>query len=240
MWALLSSIIFGRQWLVTDLITTPRYWFIPCIMVYYILFYLIRTYMFDHLRWAYLITAAIILASYFFVLDLSSSVMYADVAYMRIYYFSFMLLGATTAIRKRGKVTLHKAIAFAMTGLVIYYACMGIYKINPFFCRFQIISLVPLLFSVYWLYRTCEVSSVQNLLGTRIGVGIYFISTLTLEIYMVQYAIFSDKLNGIFPVNILLTYLAIFAVAYLLKCASRLFSQVFSDNPFCWQKIYQV
>ena len=93
MWALISSIAFNWQWSMTDLITTPRYWFIPCIMVYYILFYLIRTYMFDYLKWAFFIVACIIVGSYFFVLDLNQSVMYAAVDYMRIYYFSFMLLG---------------------------------------------------------------------------------------------------------------------------------------------------
>jgi len=33
MWALLSAVVFGWDWSVTDVITTPRYWFIPCIMV---------------------------------------------------------------------------------------------------------------------------------------------------------------------------------------------------------------
>ena len=39
MWALLSSAFFSWEWNVTDTITTPKYWFIPCIMVYYAIFY---------------------------------------------------------------------------------------------------------------------------------------------------------------------------------------------------------
>ena len=57
---------------------------------------------------------------------------------------------------------------------------------------------------------------------------------------MVQYAIFTDKLNGIFPFNILIIYIIIFIAAYLLKCASHLFSQIFGNEPFDSKGIYQV
>ena len=241
-WALLSAVFFGWTWSVTDLVTTPRYWFIPCIMVYYAIFYFIRTYMLDRLGWAFSLTFVVIAASYFFVLDLDSSVMYADVTYMRIYYFSFMLLGATVAVRKnRSDAGPKKALLYVLLGLVSYYACMGVYKIDPFFCRFQLLSLFPLLFAVYWMYRACETSAVQRILNSeKTGPGIYFVSCLTLEIYMVQYALFTDKMNGIFPANIAVTYLAIFAAAYALKCASRLFLQIFRDGEFDWHKIYQL
>ena len=43
----------------------------------------------------------IITALSFFVLDMERSVMYAQVSFMRIYYFMFMLLGAITALDLR-------------------------------------------------------------------------------------------------------------------------------------------
>lgn len=241
MWALLSAVVFNWEWNITDLVVTPRYWSIPCIMVYYAIFYIIRTYMLDRLKTIFFITAVVILTGNFFVLDLNASVMYADVAYMRIYYFSFMLLGAAVAFKKKHlNVGLTKCLIYTILSLVAYYACMGVYKVYPFFCRFQLLSLIPLLFAIYWIYRTCENVSVQQILESKVGMGVYFISCLTLEIYMVQYAIFTDKMNALFPLNIVLTYLAIFFVAYILKCASKLFSQIFSDTGFDWQKIYQL
>ena len=240
MWALLSTMFFGWEWSMTDIVITPRYWFIPCIMVYYVMFYLIRVYMFKCLEWAFVIVAGIVLISYFFVLDLNSSVMYADITYMRIYYFCFMLLGAVVAIRKRREVGFMKSLGYVSVGLISYYVCMGLYKVNPFFCRFQLVSLVPLLFMIYWMYCFCEVPVVQKILEKKVGAMIYFISCLTLEIYMVQYAVFTDKLNGIFPINIILIYVIIIVVAYLLKCASKLFLQVFSDQPLSWRKLYQI
>ena len=241
MWSLLSAFFFNWNWSVMDIVTTPNYWFIPCIMIYYVIFYLIRTYMLNHLKLVFIGISLIIFGSYFFVCDLNSSVMYADVDYMRIYYFSFMLLGASVAIQKKDRnVQFKKSIAYVLISLLAYYGCMFFYKIDSFYCRFQLISLIPLLFAIYWIYRMCESGVFKCLLEKKIGTVIYFVSCLTLEIYMVQYAIFTDKLNSIFPANILLTYIAIVMVAYLLKCMSKVFLQIFSENAFDWRKIYQI
>lgn len=101
MWALLSAVVFGWTWYVTDLITTPKYWFIPCIMVYYAIFYVIRRYLMKYMKAVFVGSLLIITALSFFVLDMERSVMYAQVSFMRIYYFIFMLLGAITALDLR-------------------------------------------------------------------------------------------------------------------------------------------
>lgn len=101
MWALLSAVVFGWTWYVTDLITTPKYWFIPCIMVYYAIFYVIRRYLMKYMKAVFVGSLLIITALSFFVLDMERSVMYAQVSFMRIYYFMFMLLGAITALDLR-------------------------------------------------------------------------------------------------------------------------------------------
>ena len=98
MWALLSALLFGWAWDVTDLLTTPRYWFIPCIMVYYAIFYVIREFLAEHLKAVFYVSLALITVASFFILDMSSSVMYAQVSFMRVYYFIFMLMGAITAV----------------------------------------------------------------------------------------------------------------------------------------------
>lgn len=241
MWALLSAIIFNWNWQITDLITTAKYWFIPCIMVYYAIFYLIRTYLFRYLNQVFCIAFLFVAISSFWALDFNHSVMYAAVPFMRIYYFLFMMLGAMAAVKKQNATSPFKAGCYAILSLIGYYILMGIYKIDPFFCKFQLISLIPLLSAIYWIYRFCNTPTICRILECKTGGKlIYFISTLTLEIYMVQYAIFTDRFNNIFPLNIILTYIIIIIAAYLLKCASHLFSQVFSNEPFNKENIYQV
>ena len=241
MWALVSAVIFNWNWQITDLITTPKYWFIPCIMAYYVIFYFIRTYLLKYLNQVFGIAFLLVAISSFWVLDFNHSVMYAAVPFMRIYYFLFMMLGAMVAIRKYKVVSPLKSGGYALVSLITYYVLMGIYKIDPFFCKFQLISLIPLLSSIYWIYRFCDTPQIYKILEYKSGGKfIYFISTLTLEIYMVQYAIFTDKLNNIFPLNIIIIYIIIFIAAYLLKCTAHLFSQVFSNEPFNNKNIYQV
>ena len=106
----------------------------------------------------------IIIILSFFVLDMEHSVMYAQVSFMRIYYFMFMLLGAITAIDltrednnmifsclyrissgvksdeevKRPYVSIKRSFALFFVSIVLYYVCMAIYKLGPFFCKFKI------------------------------------------------------------------------------------------------------
>ena len=118
---------------------------------------------------------------------------------------------------------------------------MAIYKIDNFYCNFQIISLFPLLATIYWIYQLCNTERVNSLLSKKyVGWSIFFISCLTLEIYMVQYALFTNKFNYIFPVNIILTYIVIFVTAYLLKCLSRVFTMVFSDKRLVIKDIFRI
>lgn len=240
-WALFSTFVFGWNWNVADLIFTPRYWFIPCIMVYYIIFYFIKTYWMKYLNIIIIITAIIIAISDYFILDHSKSVMYADIKYMRIYYFSFMLLGAMTALKQHITHSWNKSLIYAILYLILYYVCMVIYKIDDFFCHFQIISLLPLLTAIYWIYQFCNTKKVSSLLSKKyISWGIFFISSLTLEIYMVQYALFTNRFNDIFPANIILIYIVIFVTAYLLKCLSRIFTMVFSDKQLIVKEIFKL
>lgn len=258
MWALFSALAFGWTWLVTDLVTTPKYWFIPCIMVYYAIFYVIRRFLMDYMKWVFYGAFVLITILSFFVLDMHHSVMYAQVSFMRIYYFMFMLLGAIMALdlqqeteEKRvfgwlnslaasgGQISPLLSFGLFFGCVVLYYVCMGIYKLDAFFCYFQMVSLIPLLLAIYYFFLFCSCTKMLRCFShVLLGNIIYAISALTLEIYLVQYALFTDRMNGIFPLNIPITYLAIFMVAYVLKCLSQLFSQVFSDKEFNVKKVF--
>lgn len=163
MWALFSSLVFAWEWSITDIITTPKYWFIPCIMIYYAIFYVIRKFMFNYLKIVFFIASTIVLICYFILLDLNSSVMYADVSYMRIYYFLFMLLGAITALQKNKTYSPKVSFIYIILSLFCYYLCMWIYKIGPFYCKFQIISLIPLLSCIYWIYQFCNSEQINQI-----------------------------------------------------------------------------
>lgn len=270
MWALLSAVVFGWTWYVTDLITTPKYWFIPCIMVYYAIFYVIRRYLMKYMKAVFVGSLLIITALSFFVLDMERSVMYAQVSFMRIYYFMFMLLGAITALDLRksdnemifgglrrmciggGKMNDElringlelkpiRSFLLFFGSIVLYYACMAVYKLGPVYCHFQMVSLIPLLLSIYFFFMFCSCEKMTKVFDKALsGNVVYFISSLTLEIYLVQYALFTDRMNFMFPLNIPVMYLMIFGVAYVLKVFAQGFSQIFGKEDMVVKKLFKV
>lgn len=270
MWGLLSAVVFGWTWYVTDLITTPKYWFIPCIMVYYAMFYVIRRYLMKHMKTVFVGSLIIITALSFFVLDMERSVMYAQVSFMRIYYFLFMLLGAITALDLRkpddemifgglrrlclggGKLNDElringlelkpiRSFLLFFGSIVLYYACMAVYKLGPVYCHFQMVSLIPLLLSIYFFFMFCSCEKMTRVFDKALcGNVVYFISSLTLEIYLVQYALFTDRMNFMFPLNLPVMYLLIFGLAYVLKVLSLGFSQIFDKEDMVVKKLFKV
>ena len=84
-----------------------------------------------------------------------------------------MMLGAMVAIRKYKVVSPLKSGGYALVSLITYYVLMGIYKIDPFFCKFQLISLIPLLSSIYWIYRFCDTPQIYKNIGIQIRRKVY-------------------------------------------------------------------
>lgn len=65
------------------------------------------------------------------------------------------------------------------------------------------------------------------------------IGGLCLEIYIVQPSIITDKFNNIFPLNLIIIFIAIVISAYVLKCLSRIWSQTFKDGDYDLAKIFK-
>ena len=125
--------------------------------------------------------------------------------------------------------------------IVLYYACMAVYKLGPVYCHFQMVSLIPLLLSIYFLFMFCSCEKMTKVFDRALcGNVVYFISSLTLEIYLVQYALFTERMNFMFPLNIPIMYLMIFGVAYVLKVLSQGFFQIFGKEDVAVKKLFGV
>lgn len=105
----------------------------------------------------------------------------------------------------------------------------------------QVFSLLPLLAVTYYFYKVCNSTCLKRLYGVKcVGIVMRAISGLCLEVYMVQYALFTDEFNKIFPFNLLLMFVIILVVAYFLRCLSRWFSQTFKDGDYDWMEIVRL
>lgn len=67
-------------------------------MTYYAIIYFIRKFLISHIRIVFIASLAIIIAASFIILDMEHSVIYAQVSFMKWYYFMFMLMGAVAAL----------------------------------------------------------------------------------------------------------------------------------------------
>lgn len=69
---------------------------------------------------------------------------------------------------------------------------------------------------------------------------VYSVSALCLEIYVCQGFIFSNSWNHLFPLNILMNFVLIVAMAYIVKVSSNRFSQTFKDGKYDWKEMVKL
>lgn len=211
-------------------------WFIPCIMLYYIALFFIGVYYNDRI-WT-LFCVVIAGTAIWFFSGVTQYDMFCD--YIRwLLFFDFTLLGAKIGMQRetiRSKIDIDILMLFIC--LCSFYAIFLIsMKIEQFACLL-FFTVFPLFGIVYFLYKVGTSECVKAFYYNRYGnMIIRSVGGLTLEIYLVQNYVFTDKMNSIFPVNIIVMFLVIFVAAYLARCLARALSQTFKDEPYSIEKI---
>lgn len=106
---------------------------------------------------------------------------------------------------------------------------------------YQIISLIPLMGIVFYFYKWCHADFWKKLYAKKMWYTvIMIISGLCLESYLIQYSVFTTKMNGIFPFNLPIMVIMVLLVAFICKCLSRLFSQTFGAGDYEWKEIIKL
>lgn len=210
-------------------------------MLYYIVLFLVRKYLEDKPYVSFSFIFLIIMIWYSFE-DKSSFFMYGECYFKWLFYFVFMLMGAYIG---NGSVLLKyefkKDILRFLFSLISFYTIfiLGV-KFNVKICNMlQPISLIPLMGIVVYMFKLCNVDSLKNLMKSKVGLFLRFISSLCLEVYLVQKVFLSDKYNDIFPINVILAFGGIFLLAYFTRCLGRILLQVFQNANMDWRKVFQ-
>lgn len=240
-WAILGAFVFNQHYPMDYIILYGGGWFITCIMLYYIILYLIHKFCLNQLKWIFCI-AALTSVIWYLIIDRPSDYnMYGNTYFKWSHYFLFMLLGAMIGISKQNwnfnsKLDLFKLFICIIVFYSILFTGRKIVIIN----EWQIISLIPLLGITFYFYKICNSELLKKWYELKIsGWIIKFIGGLCLEIYLVQYSLFTDKMNTIFPFNLLFMFVIIVVAAYILRCCSRVFSQTFKDSEYNWTSIFK-
>lgn len=238
-WAILSAFVFNNKLSIDYIIIHGGGWFVTCIMIYYIALYFIQRFCLSRLKLIFGIVSIICLIWYLSIERPEGYNMYGNTYFKWCHYFLFMLLGAMIGISKKEyQYNLKKDLLLLLSSIIVYYSVLFAGRKNLIMEELQIISLIPLIFITFYFYKVCNNDLLKQIYNNRItGWFIKFIGGLCLEIYLVQYSLFTDKMNSIFPFNLFIMFVIIVLFAYILRCASRLFSQIFTEGDIDWKSI---
>ena len=106
-----------------------------------------------------------------------------------------MLLGAIIGLNKKDiKFNIKTDFLKLILSIILFYGILFAGRKNAFVAEFQIVSLIPLLFTTFYFYKICNSKLLKGWYDNKIfGYIIKLIGGLCLEIYLVQYSLFTDK-----------------------------------------------
>lgn len=242
-WALLMALFLGSTSNMATVICGNRYFFIPCIMMFYIFLYPIRKYFSEHLSKCFIGIVVLLTASYFCI---DHSDFYADYRWKFSMFFLVMLSGAIIGkyrqlIAERLKtVKWYIPVFLLVVSIVAYYALMyaEIRSLVPGYA--SVLNIYTLLGFCLALYFMAALTS-PRLTGAKSRYTILAIGSLCLDIYFVQYPIFDlFPMTGIFPLNVPVLFVLVFICAYILHCLSNVWTQTFKEGDYNWKEIFRL
>ena len=221
--------------------------FIVAIMVYYVLLYYVREYARDKVPMILGAVAIVSVVVYIFWFpnkyEVSSKGLYGITTYYRwIPYFGAMLLGAYIGM-KRQELKYRPWLDFVklMCCLAVFYGIQFGAKMYRPMAPWQIVTLLPLMGIVVYFYKCCHAQWLTKLYQTKYGNWvIMFVGGLCLESYLIQSSLFTDEMNSIWPLNLLIIVVIILACSYLVRCAARIFQQTFRTESYEWKKVFSL
>ena len=116
-------------------------------------------------------------------------------------------------------------------------------KSFPVLKKLQLILLPIAMAITICIYKVCSNPSVLKIyLNKYVYWVVYGISACCLEIYLTGRMSFwlGQKLMGLFPLNILLTFILIFVIAYFTKIFSNFLSQTFKTEKYDWKAMVKL
>ncbi|MBQ6185629.1 MAG: acyltransferase family protein [Bacteroidales bacterium] len=235
--AIITAIAWKASDSFMDVILLRRYWFLQCIIVLYPILFLIKSYA-SRVWLVFVVAVAVIVGSFPF-LHGGKGLFYADGYFRWAVFFLFMLLGAMVG-KGRLKIpnlSLPIIIAILIFSVLLWYFVI----VEARDSWWQILSIIPLFsitLSLYLFGRSGLISWVYSRNCSRhllISIG-----SLCLECYLVQKFIITDKLNNLFPFNILILMIAIVGFSYMVKVFANLLSCLFRSEPFSLKSLFSV
>lgn len=242
LWSIIAAIIWKDPITWRNLLIANNYWFLQCIAIYYILFYI-----FGNLNISIIGGGKICVQKILFMFSIAASLLYfyfmpkatGSIFHTNLHFvchFSIMIMGGMTYLYKdKIKIkSLWKDCLWAIFWFVLYFIILYVGKGKQDYKYYvQIVGLLPLHLFIFYAYKTASYHWCTTLFqSSRWKRILTTIASLTLEIYIVQFHIITDKFNRLFPLNTVIVFIFICITAYCLRVMTSLFLQFLSSAPF--------
>ena len=242
LWSIIAAIIWKDPITWKNLLIANNYWFLQCIAIYYIL-----SYIFGNLNISIMGGGKICVQKILFMFSIAASLLYfyfmpkatGSIFHTNLHFvchFSIMIMGGMTYLYKdKIKIkSLWKDCLWAIFWFVLYFIILYIGKGKQDYKYYvQIVGLLPLHLFIFYAYKTASYHWCTTLFqSSRWKRILTTIASLTLEIYIVQFHIITDKFNRLFPLNTVIVFIFICITAYCLRVMTSLFLQFLSSAPF--------
>lgn len=216
----------------------PTLWFVKCFLISFpIIFFIIKikknTILWGSFIFSILLTIGIVAFSQ----PQKMSIFH----YFHYFcYFPIMLLGVIVA--KNRELLLRKNQFFlSLIGTILFF---GLYFVIMKFGKghldnsyyIQLFGYIPLILFLIFIYRLTALRWMDTFSKTKYFRSIKIVATLTLEIYIVQRYIITDKFNVLFPLNTIIVFILIVMAAYAIRAITVLFEQMIIGNGWNLKK----
>lgn len=245
-WCVVENSICGRPLSWENIILISDYWFLRTIIVYFAIFYFWSKIIMKKSRYltvlAVLVPVCVTLLVALLMPKAEGSIYHTTLHYYA--HFSVMSMGGIVCMYKDEiqykslKVDTFWLIAF----FVIYFVIMSIGKGRTDVWYYtQLLGLIPIHAFCYFAFKVCNRKWCNDQLAkTKFMNYVVLLSSLSLEIYIVQFNIITDKLNSVFPLNLILVFICICMVAYVLKVLVNIFLLMMGGKHLEYREIMRV
>lgn len=217
------------------------YWFIRCILIYYVLLFIVRRFMLSCLWLPFVLTGVVAVLCWMFFVD-PHQMIYGGGYFMWILYFLPMLFGAVVGLHRESvKPRLGIDCIMLCVCVASFYGLQAVGKNCAGWAWISLTSVLALLGIMFYLYKFSRSHYVTNLMSTLFGQILCVIGSLCLEVYLAHRIFLVPNLNGIFPLNLPILFGAIVVLAYLVRLVSRFWVQTFNGaNGYDFHKMLSV
>lgn len=257
--ALIASLCFSSTSNMLHVILSGGGMFVSCIMLSYIVLYIVRKYFSEHLNIVFIAACGFVLFWYIFMFDNKEMVWMYKRSIIKWYcYFLFMLLGAILGLKAKtmsqfvmGGKNYLLIISKLFLCVLFFYGIQILGGQYVWVSYLQLTTMIPLMGIIWYFYKLSNTTILQQFFQRRFWNFITItIGGLCLEIYLVQMPIltgkqgrlpftgYTDDLLPLFPLNVLVLVAIILVLAYITRCVGRLFQQTFdSRDGYDWKSI---